>query len=849
MSQKWRRNHAWDRANLTGVLAPARWVLTTFSSITFAVVLLSFVALYGTLASMPIGLFALIPTQLFYGATALLTVALVVAPGQFIAVRVLPAQRVRRETRFVARLLLGLGCVAAGLWLWRAFAWPAIRYLPAVDATGMPASGVRFFPEFVEAYRSTLLRQLPSWEMTEIEFYAWWPLKLALLLFVTNMIVATVRRIEFKWLNVGVLTVHAGIVLIALGSIFYERGKVEGDTRLLKGVPAPKTWFYDTIRPALYVQRPDTGDWIITTFPRRLPRYNDAPAGSEYAPNLAVHAIPQVRENLPEGVEINAVGIVPYGEPVTTYVDGGVNANPSIELAVLGASKDDPSGELTPVWSKRLIGAMPGERALAAAHTEFFSAEHLVMPDARRVADLSRPFLQPGEHMLVVRVPDSGFEQAYVVKPGDTVAVGETGWCIAVNGHETAQQALELITEGYRGARSSRINLSLTGPGGKAFDRSVLHLYPERTQDFLPGEPGAPPRRVEPDQAIDITYIDASRMHFFLVQDDPEAGSFDVIQRVPGGGVEVFQDLKEGDGLIDDRDEHVSVRFVLRDFWPRTMPRVDIVPVPFERQEKQARGTYFYAYLDVEVKAKGADGSVMSERRWLPFNQYLDSDYEFRRVQRVALPDGGGALGLAFGRLRRELPDVGLVLRDFEMVPYPGTDTPRDYVSTLQVYSPHHPRGETHKTRLNRPYIYRRPFEWSAERNVMVNAFAWARSLALPEQYKFSQAGWDPQSQSFTVLGVGNNPGIYVIAVGGILMAAGIPWAFYVKPAIQRARKRKIQAELRGARAIAPESAPRLSGIAANGSPNGAPDRAAAVSASSSVSPRRAVARKAGSKR
>jgi hypothetical protein len=45
----------------------------------------------------------------------------------------------------------------------------------------------------------------------------------------------------------------------------------------------------------------------------------------------------------------------------------------------------------------------------------------------------------------------------------------------------------------------------------------------------------------------------------------------------------------------------------------------------------------------------------------------------------------------------------------------------------------------------------------------------------------------------FTILQVGNNPGIHVIALGGVLMALGIPWAFYVKPYLVRREKRLIQ--------------------------------------------------------
>jgi hypothetical protein len=61
---------------------------------------------------------------------------------------------------------------------------------------------------------------------------------------------------------------------------------------------------------------------------------------------------------------------------------------------------------------------------------------------------------------------------------------------------------------------------------------------------------------------------------------------------------------------------------------------------------------------------------------------------------------------------------------------------------------------------------------------------------------------------SFTILGVGNNPGIHIIALGGILMSVGIPWAFYVKPWILRRRRDRLRASL-GAPRAAVESVDR----------------------------------------
>jgi len=93
---------------------------------------------------------------------------------------------------------------------------------------------------------------------------------------------------------------------------------------------------------------------------------------------------------------------------------------------------------------------------------------------------------------------------------------------------------------------------------------------------------------------------------------------------------------------------------------------------------------------------------------------------------------------------------------------------------------------------------------------------------------KLSQAGWDPgdpqtpaavkaqrdaagrfvNQQRFTILGVGNNVGIRVIAAGAVLMTLGIPWAFYLKPWLIRRGVAKRTARAAAARQANPDAPP-----------------------------------------
>jgi hypothetical protein len=69
-----------------------------------------------------------------------------------------------------------------------------------------------------------------SWiEKTELGFFNWWPFTLLMGLFAFNLTIVTMRRIAFKWINAGVITIHFGILVLCAGSLYYFATKVEGD--------------------------------------------------------------------------------------------------------------------------------------------------------------------------------------------------------------------------------------------------------------------------------------------------------------------------------------------------------------------------------------------------------------------------------------------------------------------------------------------------------------------------------------------------------------------------------------------------------------------------------------------
>lgn len=833
MSAKWVRAKQWDDRHLTGALSPAKWVLRALSSIPLAVVLLILVAVYGILASVPIGIVAMAPTWAFYLFTLLVAIAIAgVLPAWGLG-RVLKRQGVSSAVRWGVGVVATVALTIGAIGLWYRLAWPVLKY---DAATGR---GVEFFSDFVERYKAVQLRRLPHVEMSEMEFYAWWPLQWILLLFVVNLVVATIRRIEFSVPRIGVLMVHTGIVVIALGSVYYTANKQEGDMLLMapgalgqgggETIGRPETGFYDNTAVALWVTSDPSQGWEQ----RRLegvPRYNDynlqAVEGAEtpdWGTGVQNHRdYGPINVQVPEGpgasgqagtvsgdVRFRVVGYMSFGELESKWVssakEGDGSASRSLRkveaiLDMTGSGGAEGAGPQK-VWT--FVPELPAARI---AGLDLLEIEYTRGMDERRWADLQATLPTGSQHALVVDVPGkdggAGHRAAYSVNQGDRLAIGDTGYTLEVKSL-LDRPPFPIITKGYEGAASSVAIVRIARPGDLgASERWVYHRFPEISQDLSDelNERGMA-RRTPASADIRITYVDASRLQVYL--DERASGDVRAMVRMPGGQVVVTPMLKEGASLqvaprlslrLGERAEHaVKVE----------VPRV----TPPAMRQKDLVGNHKAAAIAVEVSVEGGGKSV----HWLPFAQYLRAGQDESREVELG---GGRRVVMSFSRVRHEFsPAMAIALRDFEMIPYPHSQTPRDYRSEVAVLSNWNGRAkrEDHATSLNAPLLVRTPFVKRDDAPAWANAAGWAMSVIAPNQYKFSQAGWDATGWQesrrlvesgqaakafarFTILGVGNNPGIYIIATGAVLMSVGIPWAFYLKPWLIQRQKRTLQA-------------------------------------------------------
>jgi hypothetical protein len=484
-----------------------------------------------------------------------------------------------------------------------------------------------------------------------------------------------------------------------------------------------------------------------------------------------------------------------------------------------GVVSDDP------VLAFTLSPASPIDRLSEqprAFSIEYTAGEAMGMPQSRW-EDLAEPLPAGTEHALVVEVPRPGgakaFRAVYPVRAGTVFDVGQTGYRLTVK--ELLQQPkFPIITPGYKNAQSSLAIVTVESPGigeakGEVFDRYVYHRFPQINQDMLEelNERGMPKRR-DPDPSIRVSLVEADQLNVYI--DDDASGKTRAIVRQAGGSLRVIDDLGPS-GEINAIVEKINLRIGARWDHARQVERPSPAPPEEVRKDRQALGTHDKAMLAVEVRA-GDGPQAPRAVVWLPFAKYFGLGGELERE--VLL--GGRRVQVAFGRLQHQLPGFMLQLADFKMISYDHRGSPRDYQSTLKVVPVDRSFEEfEHVTQLNAPLTA--PYMWNPDRNPVMNVLGRLKAGLDPTQFKFSQAGWDAsgwartQAQadagflkkpyaSFTILGVGNSPGIHVIAFGGVLMGLGIPWAFYIKPWLVQREKKRVMEQIKAGTYVPPRA-------------------------------------------
>jgi hypothetical protein len=143
----------------------------------------------------------------------------------------------------------------------------------------------------------------------------------------------------------------------------------------------------------------------------------------------------------------------------------------------------------------------------------------------------------------------------------------------------------------------------------------------------------------------------------------------------------------------------------------------------------------------------------------------------------VPLGDTGLQLQLQLGNTRMPIP-ARVTLDDFELEHYMGANEQtarmfRDFKSKITLQEIKSADPQTGMPRMSDP----------VKAEVHMNNPVYFGGIT-GGQWTLFQSAWDPEGQRFTVLGVGNRPGVWFMTIGSVVMVFGLLYAFYLKPII-----------------------------------------------------------------
>jgi hypothetical protein len=645
------------------------------------------------------------------------------------------------------------------------------------------------------AIGSGLPKVREAFEMDDLQFFNAWPLKTLMALLIANLCVVTWRRIPLTPPRYGVWCVHLGIITLILGTCFYYRNKTEGLTRIPVGQSID--YYYDSSMRAIYARVDGrlTTPWRLPSLPRfkAYPDANDSvfhhwdlqgftPCFLSMDPNTGDAKPESLAADLgvPD-VSFDITGYWPYAEVRTDYIE-----DPTSNVTGIAVRLDDAhGGAATPTaW---LVGSDPTAKSQDLGGVEL---EHRIVKDTAEVTAISKSANEL--HRIDVKLP--GFSRQLFVQVGGTYPLGETGYSFTVENFNPAfpmsgtgemVQALSLMVTKKPASAQSQLPTQ--------FRRMILGGKTIQT-DFALNVAGAGPmgkRQKEPiDKDLTLLYTMNDPYQLMPLQGREKhtlvtcaaAGIVDIV--AGPGEASVVNELPDTGGQIsiapgEDDASHASfaVGVERKDHLRRNE---HVVEVPSAQRDRETGQAGVFQVLRVKVTS-----GTWSKDVFVPYSQYVAEEswsdsatQDGRTVARsipIDIPGSHATLQLRLGQEYDWLP-ARLTLERFDAVPYAGMGSTgsslmRDFCSTLSIEDHHSGEKTTDVAHMNHPVYF--------------DGGSWL----------FFQAQWDPDGQRWTILGVGNRPGVNVMICGCIMIVSGVLYAFYAKPIIIRRMKRKALAK------------------------------------------------------
>jgi hypothetical protein len=621
-------------------------------------------------------------------------------------------------------------------------------------------------------------------EMNEMQFFKAWPILVLSILLCLNLTCVTVERIPLTPPRFGVWTIHMGVIVLVMGMVFYYWHKEEGLAIVFTGQTTAH--YYDNSERALYVRfNTPSGNYQIEPKPLpSLPRFKihdtagqgrmDRPDLQDLIPTLLwpsketglFESVPLAEKfQLPSDLRFDILAYYPYAQIETRPETTTDTARSVIEITIRdphahapGHSEDDGHDHSI---TRFITADDPSRRATPLP---MGIAEHRAVDDTH-INELIAA--STALHRLEVKLPN--YQQTLHVAVGQTCRLGDSGYSLKIESFQPNWITIDKKTV-------PALTLHVTAPT-QTYRRMVLADRAEPT-DFKIGEGAGPmgQRQKEPlDRDLAITYA-FNDPHGLAASRE---GGTSLFLTSPQRMVLLHLPAEGAPQVHEARDNRIE--FTLGGSMGAPLPVVAqrhlgmhlsdrIVEVPRELRQKDEAG--MHQVVRARVRMGGWSREVA-----VPYAQWA---YDSRGWQGGVVPLEGTpfSMQLQLGNTKRPMP-ARVTLDKFELVNYMGgrpetTNLFRDFKSHVTIFEPHISRSRQGVAHMNNPIYFGGLFD---------------------SHWALFQAQWDPQGQRFTVLGIGNRPGVYVMTLGCTMIALGLLYAFYVKPIILRRMKERALAQ------------------------------------------------------
>ncbi|MDP6600771.1 MAG: hypothetical protein QGH76_00590 [Phycisphaerales bacterium] len=686
----------------------------------------------------------------------------------------------------------------------------------SVGSAGVPVSIFIWEPQ---AWRS--VREIPVLEMTEFEWFHWWPFVWLVALVCWNMVLVTTRRIPLTVTRLGAWIVHTGIIVLALGSLKYFGAKVEGDVAIARARVVVEVPGHDPVSmvaaPGKSVTVGDTAVIVGDIEPHDGYRMTVAvqSGGDEYVRELtlggetpaedpvrvAIESDPHERFFLTQSAAIHIRELGADGRPLTPWIERPIRGLPRfndyppslddvwaahgmepspLSVSVPAHTDDDPvAGDMT--ISGYLRYAIPETRYVAGGD-QLFPAMWATLRRGGTTQPLELFAFSPSAgnadpSLMAFRWVESDAQRSAVHASAlPTLHVKTTEPPLETD--IPVAGAVEFLPIGETGydirVQAMEDNLNIGG--------SVVSLL--RVEIRHDGETWL--RWVFDNPAMNRDLADGVEHTEHSLLDDnivmsyrPGSAPITIVAGPTTDNTTLVTSLGTAEPLV--RPLIVGTPIPLAENVTLTLDRVErsvaadtrpIIVPPHQRDPNAAN-----MFSMVHVQVPGATMPVWLMYHHYPFESQADTLRRFRFTPTTIEIGGGRSLEMLYSRSAAPLP-APIVLDDFEVDSHVGgftgsTASIRNWRSIVSIGG-----GESVAVSVNDPQPH--------------------------EGYWFYQSQWDPpdgmsQGLNYTVLGVGNREGVWVQLAGSVLMVLGMLYAFYVKPVVIRRRADAAVAAAEGA--------------------------------------------------